>query len=134
MPRLRDRARRPGSRRRSGARYALAPGLGPRALVDPRHRDAAVDRAHERAQVAAHALVLVHDRRLARARDHGLDALVRAVLAGDVAQIAVDALGRIDARYDLVVEIEVAPVGDLVLEHAGELAHRRVAALAHPGA
>ena len=42
-----------------------------------------------------------------------VDALVRAVPAGGVAELAADALVFMDARDDLVVEVEVLPVGDV---------------------
>ena len=41
-----------------------------------------------------------------------MDALVRAVPAGDVAEVAADALLAIDARDDLVVQVEMLPLGD----------------------
>ena len=41
-----------------------------------------------------------------------VNALMRAVPAGDVAEIAADALVGVDARHDLVVQVEVLPLGD----------------------
>ena len=42
-------------------------------------------------------------------RRHQVDALVRAVFAGDVAQVAADALVVIDARDALVIQVERSP-------------------------
>ena len=39
-----------------------------------------------------------------------MDALVRAIPAGDVAQVAADAFLGIDARHDLVIQIQVLPL------------------------
>src|SRR6185437_14046813 len=42
----------------------------------------------------------------------GCNALVRAIFARDVAQVAADALLLIDSGYDFVIQIEIAPVSD----------------------
>ena len=63
--------------------------------------------------------VTVRRARLAASSDSGravaiqVDALVRAVPAGDVAEVAADALIAIDAGDDLVIQVEVLPLGDL---------------------
>src|SRR5215475_4739001 len=86
------------------------------------HGDASRDRTHQGAQVAADALVFQHARdvlpkdAIAKVAGHSrvnLNALVRAVFAGDVAEVAADTLRRVDLGDDLVVQIEVAPVVDL---------------------
>src|SRR5581483_2952168 len=85
------------------------------AVVDAPHRDAAVDGADERAEVAARAVVLEDPRHLDAALVGAVrlgDALVRAVPARDVAELAADALLRVDARDDLVGEVEVAPLDE----------------------
>ena len=108
------------------------------------HRDAVLHRAHQPAQIAAHALGLIHARNARRrsvrpcaacaasslaigvtamlraaGRFHAspatrvaveMDALVRAVPAGDVAEVAADALVAIDARDDLVIQVEMLPL------------------------
>src|SRR5579859_5394314 len=75
------------------------PGDALRAVRNLRHRDAALDRAHQRAEVAAHArLVDDLDGVRAVAAPVALDGLVRPVLARDEAQLAVDALLVVDLR------------------------------------
>src|SRR6478736_5523851 len=61
-----------------------------------------------------------------------MDALVRAVPAGDVAKVAADALVAINLRDDLVVEVEVLPVGDLGNREAAEALDGGEALLVHP--
>src|SRR6266568_3580896 len=109
-------------------RDPVVPGLERRAAGHVLHRDAARYRADGRAQVAADALALVHphdvgatrlpgrERAVARGREvSGLQRLVRVVdavdrrvAAGDVAQVAPDALVGVDLGHDLVVEVEIA--------------------------
>src|SRR5512140_2203972 len=85
------------------------------------HRDASRHWADQRTQVAADALV-VNDVRYvlrwcARAqicrrpwRDR--DALMRAILARDIAQVAADTFLVIDLGDDLVIQVQVAPIHD----------------------
>ena len=61
-----------------------------------------------------------------------VDALVRAVPAGDVAQVAADALRRIDARDDLVVQVEVLPFLHPGQRAAAEILYGPVSLLVHP--
>src|SRR5208282_301535 len=86
------------------------------------HGDAAVHGADNRAEIAAHAVGLAHLRDrfagdAARAeamavRRHQINALVGAVLAGDVAKVAADALVVIDPGDALVIEIQRLPLLD----------------------
>src|SRR5262249_28940058 len=94
------------------------------------HGDASRDRTHQRTEITADALVFQHARHMLRryavAEVAGhpcvdLDALVRAVFAGDVAEVAADTLRRVDLGDDLVVQIEVAPVVDLRQRLAHEI-------------
>ncbi len=87
----------------------------PGAIVGDRlHRDAPVDRTDQSTHVAADAGIDVHrepiglgGRGSGRGQPPGdgrsiaADRLVAAVLAGDVAQAAVDALGLVDPGHDL---------------------------------
>src|SRR5688572_10298263 len=77
--------------------------------VDRLHRDAAVDGTDQAAQVAADAGLLVDLAVGATVVGPALDRLVRAVLAGRVAEAATDALLLIDLGDDLVVEVELLP-------------------------
>src|SRR5579883_101980 len=99
---------------------------------DLRHRDALVDGADQRAEVAAHAVLLDDDglaARLARVED---DALVRGVVAGDEAQVAADALGVVDLGHRLVMQVEVLPLHDARRRLADEVAELGKAFLVHP--
>src|SRR5579863_5914160 len=85
--------------------------------IDLHHSDAALNRTDERAQIAPHTLVLddagnAQGAVAIRLRVL-LDALMGAVLAGDEAKVAADALGGVNGGDDLVVEVEVAPIGDV---------------------
>src|SRR5271156_5581346 len=97
------------------------------------HGDAVFDGADQPAEVAADALGLIdvwnaRGRRVAvrsrrgvefRNRRHGdsgrtggrfeMNALVRAVPAGDVAKLAADALVRMNARDNLIAQVELLP-------------------------
>ena len=90
----------------------LVPGRRREAVVDLDHRDAARHRADDLAEVAADALGLVDDRHAASPLRIRVDALVRAVVAGDHAELAADALVGVDLRDGLVVEVEIAPLGE----------------------
>src|SRR5262249_7085605 len=77
-------------------------------VVDLLHRDAPGHGADQAAQVASGAFVLLDSRHT----DAGgpdllgavqIDALVRAVVAGDVAKLTADALARVDLRDNAVV-------------------------------
>src|SRR5258708_326373 len=104
-----------------------------RAVRDLGHRDAALDPAHQRAEVAAHArLVDDLDGVAAVAARVLADGLVRAVLAGGVAQLALDALLVVDLRHGEVVEVEVFPLLDVGDGLAGEVGDPLVVVLVHP--
>src|SRR5690606_6413983 len=108
------------------------------------HRDAALDGADQAAEVAADAVLLPYARlrALAVGPDAGLEAgavtgqrgrvdahavdrevyaLVRALVAGDVAEVALDALALVDARDGLERQVEVAEVGDAVRRRPHDL-------------
>src|SRR5580765_7862302 len=108
------------------------------------HGDAARHRADVRAQVAARALVPVGpgdvdagrlracDGDVARGRAvalgervlAGVDAVHRGVAEGHVAEVAADALLRIDVRRNLVIEVQVAPLAVRPERGAAKLVHR----------
>ena len=68
-----------------------------------------------------------------RERAIEMDALVRAVPAGGVAELAADALVFVDVRDDFVVEVEVLPLGDVGERAAAEVVEGVEAFAAHPG-
>src|ERR1700678_2746967 len=61
-----------------------------------------------------------------------MDALVRAIPARDVAQVATDALIWVDARDDLVIQIEMLPLSDLGNRKAAKIADGGEAFFIHP--
>src|SRR6185437_13419324 len=61
-----------------------------------------------------------------------MDALVRAVPAGGVAELAADALVFVDARDDLVVEVQVLPLRDVGQRAAAEVVECAEVFAAHP--
>ena len=116
-------------------RAALLPTFKAQAVLHALHRDAAIDRADERTEIAADALGFIHmgdavrgvrrlsgaptpssfgigvrvgasDNRLSRPQ---MNALMRAVPAGDDAEFAADAFVFMNARHDLEIQIEVFP-------------------------
>src|ERR1035438_3297660 len=134
----------------------LRPAFGGAAGFDFGHGDAVLHRADEPAEIAADAFHFVDagDARGGRGaadgaqgfgfgdRGHGdggrpggfieVDALVRAVPAGDVAEIAADAGLAIDAGDDAVVQVEVLPLGDFGHGQAAEIFDGVEAFLVHP--
>ena len=87
------------------------------------HGDAIGNWAHQSAQVAPDTLVFEDSRHkfcdiagaeIAARTLLRRDALVRAVFAGDIAEVASDALLRDNARDDFVVEIKVTPVANAI--------------------
>src|SRR5580698_786865 len=62
-----------------------------------------------------------------------MNALMCAVPAGGVAELAADALLLVDARDDLVVEVEVLPIGDVGERAAAKVVEGAEAFAAHPG-
>ena len=61
-----------------------------------------------------------------------VDALVRAVPAGGVAELAADAEVFVDASDDLVVEVEMLPLGHVGKREAAEIVDGVVALFCHP--
>src|SRR5580698_3994982 len=61
-----------------------------------------------------------------------MDALMRAIPAGDVAEVAADALLLVNAGDDFVVEVEVFPVGDARQRETAEVVERGETLGAHP--
>ncbi len=61
-----------------------------------------------------------------------MNALVRAIPAGDVAKIAADALLLVDAGDDLVIQVQVLPVGDAGERKAAKILDAVEALGAHP--
>src|SRR3984885_16247150 len=74
-------------------------------------RDAVLDRADERAQIAADAFSFVDDE-LTLAVDAGEDRLMRRVLAHDVAAPTLNAELLIDLGLRYEIEVEILPIGD----------------------
>ena len=54
-----------------------------------------------------------------------MDALVRAIPAGNVAQVAADARLLVDVRHNLVIQIQVLPLGHLGNREPAEILDRR---------
>ncbi len=65
-------------------------------------------------------------------RSGQMDALVGAVPAGDVAEIAADAFFGMNAGDDLVVQVQMFPLGDFRNRVTEEIADRRKAFCVHP--
>ena len=61
-----------------------------------------------------------------------VNALMRAVPARDVAQVAADAFLAIDPRHDLVIQIQVLPLRDRGRREAAEIVDRAEAFFVHP--
>ena len=61
-----------------------------------------------------------------------MDALVRAVPAGDVAELAADAQRLVDPRDDLVVQVQVLPLRHLRQALAAKIVERCKSLLVHP--
>src|SRR5262249_2852025 len=89
----------------------------------------------------APATALVHRRRgmavtAASVRTTGdsiqMDALVRSIPTGCVAEVAADALLFMNARHDLVVEIEVLPILHARHSQAAKIVDLRKAFFSHP--
>ena len=100
-----------------GVRGGVLLVLRPVQLLGPRvhllHGDALRHRAHQAAQVAAHALVLDDPHAGAPALvAAGADGLVGAVVAGGVAQAAADALLLLHRGDDAVVQVQLFPALD----------------------
>src|SRR5471030_3171929 len=97
------------------------------------HRDAALHRAGDLAQIAADALLLddlirAHDGRVDQLRDR----LVRRVFAGDITAAALDAVVLVDLGDDLVIHVQVFPVRRIWHGLAGKFADVLVALFVHP--
>ena len=86
--------------------------MGRAAGVDAFHCDSARCGADQVAEVAADAF-LFDDMRVADAIDIlPVEALMSPIFAGDIAKIAANAVLDIYVGDDIVVEVEVPPVGD----------------------
>src|SRR5579862_1312989 len=139
----------------SHASHALRPGLTRQALLDPFHRDTGFHRTDELAQIATYTFAFIDARdalrrRLPIPRLHGVElgyrgnrdlaavplgqvnALVGAVPAGDITKIAPDALVGVNARDDLIVQVEILPIGDLWQGEAAKIVDRAETFLVHP--
>src|SRR6266576_3464287 len=85
-------------------------------------RDAVWHRAYQRAQIAADTFIFQHLRHMPwqnvmtqiaqRTLFHAYT-LVRAVFAGNVAEVAADAFLRVNFGDDLVIQIKITPIVDL---------------------
>ena len=122
----------------------LFPGHRRQAGVDFLHRDAAVHGADERAQIAAYTF-LFDDSRDVNFHAVGIvfavgvvlrgafDALVRAVFAGDVTELAADAKAGVNFGDDFVIQVEVAPIHYVGDRAAAEIFGGAVAVVVHVG-
>ena len=96
----------------------FVPGNVRSAGVNLDHRNAIIYRANFRTEIATYAVFFPHYRLKSRlefaVQLHALhiDALVGCVVAGDVAEIAMDALIRIYARNRLESQVKIAEVGN----------------------
>src|SRR5467141_3513469 len=97
------------------------------------HRDAVLHRTYGSAQIAPDAGFLddFNDRPAVVARQ-APDRLMRAVLARGPAQLALDAFVLVDVREQMVVEIEVFPLGAARERAATDVRERAVSPLVHP--
>ena len=74
------------------------------------HGNAIVHRADQLAQIAADAFGLLYRIAVIGMPEGELNRLMRGILAGNIAKSAVDTLGRIDARDDMIIHVEVFPI------------------------
>ena len=76
------------------------------------HCDAIFHRADDLTQVTAYAFALVDLGNIdpEQVRLAGMNALMRAVVARDLAQMTTDALRRVDLGDGLVVHVEITPL------------------------
>src|SRR5207248_1654219 len=90
-------------------------------ILDLDHADAAGNGTYKRTEVAADTFVfeylghMLQRHSVAKITGGPLfhpDTLVRAVFAGDIAEIAADAFLGVDPGDDFVIQVEVAPVFD----------------------
>ncbi len=95
----------------AGRAVVIEPGARIHARDLMHQSDAVLDRADQRAQIAADAFGLV-DHELPLAVDASEDRLMRSVLADDVAAAALNAELLIDLGLRYVIEIEILPVSD----------------------
>lgn len=76
------------------------------------HGDAIGDGADQLAEVATHAFFFLDRVRVIGMALAEVDGLVGGVFAGDITEAAVDAFCRIDMCYDMIVEVQVLPMGE----------------------
>src|SRR3954467_7707253 len=100
--------------------------------IDLDHGDAVRNRADMLAEVAADAFLIDHLVAPLAVHPFRRDGLVRGVLAGDVAEAALDALVLVDRGDGLVVDVEILPVGHVRHRPAAEILDRPVALGIHP--
>ena len=80
--------------------------------VDPFHRNGSRRWTDKRAEIASDALFLKHIRIPLAVDVVESEALVCAVFAGDITEIAADAILVIDLSFHIIIEIKVSPIGD----------------------
>src|ERR1017187_8235797 len=141
-------------------RGPLRPTLRRQPRIHPIHRDASLHRTHQPAQIAPDALLLIHLRnarggRAGRVHRHhrrclrepraargqklfrrasalNMDALVRTVPAGDVTKVASDTKLRMNARHDLIIQIQVLPLSHTRQTKSAKVVERVKSLLVHP--
>src|ERR1051326_5597149 len=102
------------------------------AVVFSDHGDARFHRADEEAQCAPDTIGLADPRLVLSVVRHEIDALVGAVLARDVAEVALDAFLLVDLRNGLIEKVQVSEIGDAMHGPSAELFDRAKILLLHP--
>src|SRR5438477_2104695 len=92
------------------------------AVADRDHRDAFIHGTHQRAEIATDTILLAHlGNRFARNTTgakavtigiYQINALMRPIFAGNVAEVAPDAFVVVDARHALIVKVQGFPFLD----------------------
>ena len=94
------------------------------AVVAAFHCDGAWRWADEIAEITADAFGLDHVRVTLTVDLLKIETLMRTVLARDVAEITSDAILDIDVSLDVVVEIEIPPVGHAAYRSSNDVIYR----------
>jgi hypothetical protein len=96
------------------------------------HGDAIFYGANQLAQIAAHAFLFLDGIGIVRLSVSQVDRLVRSVLAGDIAQAAMNALVLVDIGNDMKIDIKVFPVGKRIHRLTDEIGCFGKPFLIHP--
>ena len=96
------------------------------------HNDAIVNRANEFAEIAANTFVFFNGVGVVRFAPIEANGLVAAVFAGNIAEATMNALILVDFCDDMVVDVEVFPMGDLIYRFANKIVKGSKAFFIHP--